>query len=437
MKHTVFISHATEDEALAVRICDQLESAGTPCWLASRNIGPGEIYPAAIMSAIETSKLMVVVLSEHSNRSAHVRSEVERAFNAGVQIIPFRIDEGELSPELLYFLSRVQRLDAWDPPMDRHLTRLTLVVKDRLAGVRLTGTGRPRNWRERLGARAWWAAGLLVVAAGAGIGIYVWMLPTTPPPESLVRVPRPPAPEVRTPVAPAPAPPAKPLPKTWVNPKCGETYVWIPAGRFQMGCSASDTECDDDEKPVHWVEIAKGFWLGRTEVTVKAFRAYALKAGLPAPKGEENFPVVHVGWAQAREYCKAVDGRLPTEAEWEYAARAGRPEATYDALPKIAWYKDNSDDRLHPVGQKQPNAFGLYDMLGNVFEWALDRYYNRYSEQEGDGEPQLPLAGNAYGVLRGGSWAHDRKAARVSNRFGAPPDLADSIAGFRCAGDAK
>jgi formylglycine-generating enzyme required for sulfatase activity len=366
---------------------------------------------------------LVVVLSEHSNRSAHVRSEVERAFNGGVQIVPFRIDEGELSPELQYFLSTVQWLDAWDGPMDRHLSRLTGVVKDYLAGVRPGGAGRRTNLRETLGPRAWWAAGLLLLVAGGGIAVYLWMRPT--------------APEVRAPLPPVPVPPVKSLPETWVNPKDGETYVWIPAGRFLMGCSASDTECDDDEKPAHWVMIAKGFWLGRTEVTVRAFSAYARKAGLPAPTGDENFPVVDVDWARAREYCKAVGGRLPTEAEWEYAARSGRPEATYDALPRIARYNENSGDHLHPVGQKQPNAYGLYDMLGNVFEWTLDRYYNRYYEQEGEGEPELPLAGNASGVLRGGSWAHDRKAARVSNRFGAPPDMAEPIAGFRCAADVK
>ena len=134
----------------------------------------------------------------------------------------------------------------------------------------------------------------------------------------------------------------------------------------------------DDEKPVHPVDIENGFWLGQTEVTIGSYRRFALKHNLEVPTGNDVFPVTGLTWAKAKEYCAAIRGRLPTEAEWEYSARAGDTHSYYGVVPNIAWYSDNSDDTVHPVGTKQPNAFGLYDMLGNVKEWVLDRYYKKY-----------------------------------------------------------
>jgi formylglycine-generating enzyme required for sulfatase activity len=151
-----------------------------------------------------------------------------------------------------------------------------------------------------------------------------------------------------------------------VNPKDGLTYVWIPPGKFHMGCSPGDAACGDDEKPAHEVTISKGFWLGQTSVTQ---RAYRLVAGQdPSAHKGDNLPVEHVDWNEAKAYCAAIGGRLPTEAEWEYAARAGSTGARYDNLDEIAWHTQNSGGQSHEVGQKLPNAFGLYDMLGNAWQ---------------------------------------------------------------------
>jgi len=202
-----------------------------------------------------------------------------------------------------------------------------------------------------------------------------------------------------------------------------------------MGCSAGDPDCDKDEGPSHAVEIRRGFWLARTEVVEPRFRAQAAgrKAAVAAPA--DALPATSVSWAAAKAYCKAMAGRLPTEAEWEYAARAGTTTRYYDSLQTTAWFSDNSDGAPHPVGMKTPNAFGLYDMLGNVSEWVLDRYYNAYDDTSDPTDVEQPLAGNASGVARGGSWLSEKDGVRVSRRLEMPPDAEEPHIGFRCAMD--
>ena len=224
--------------------------------------------------------------------------------------------------------------------------------------------------------------------------------PAAAPPTPVTN--EPPASSPLRPPAAATMAPVTPNAKT--NPRDGQTYVWIAAGSFVMGCSDGDPMCDDDEKPAHAVEITRGFWLARTEVTIAQFQKMT---SAPAESGDSpaTMPVTGVNWSEAKQYCGRVGGRLPTEAEWEYAARAGMKARYYGSPAAIAWFEDSSDGHAHPVATKAPNAFGLYDMLGNVGEWVLDRYYNAYDETSDPLQPDQPLAGNASAIARGGSWA--------------------------------
>jgi serine/threonine-protein kinase len=232
-------------------------------------------------------------------------------------------------------------------------------------------------------------------------------------------------------------------PESRVNPIDGLTYMWIPPGSFQMGCSPGDTECQDDEKPPHQVTITKGFWLGQTEVTVGAYKRFAMAVGKAMPPTpafnpawrNEQMPMVNVSWDNARAYCVWARGRLPTEAEWEYAARAGGTEVRYGSLDEVAWYHANSGRQTHPVGEKRANGFGLCDMLGNVWEWVNDWYDENYYRNSLSQDPPGPATGHGR-VLRGGSWRNGPSNVRLPKRYGnVPSSVGDDNYGFRCAGE--
>lgn len=218
--------------------------------------------------------------------------------------------------------------------------------------------------------------------------------------------------------------------QTAVNPADDLTYVWIPSGTFTMGCSPSDTECGSDEKPARQVAIGKGFWIGQTPVTQEAYQRVTGKS--PGYFKGAKFPAESMSWDEAQTYCQATGTRLPTEAEWEYAARAGTMASRYGDVDRIAWYGVNSGDKTHEVMQKQPNAWNLYDMLGNVWEWTADWYAARPDGSSND--PQGPASGKIR-VLRGGSWGNGPAFVRVSVRSGNEPENRSNVVGFRCAGN--
>ena len=201
------------------------------------------------------------------------------------------------------------------------------------------------------------------------------------------------------------------------NPKDELLYVRIPPGTFSMGCSRGDAECFTWEAAPHQVRVAKGFWIGQTEVTQQAY-SRVIGTNPSLYKGAD-LPVDQVSWFAARGYCEAVGMRLPTEVEWEYAARGGAAGARYGPLEDIAWFDPNSNDQTHPAALKKGNGFGLYDVLGNVWEWVQDRY---------EADPRKR-------ILRGGSFYNLARDLRISNRLWATPETAHRNMGVRCAGD--
>jgi len=234
-----------------------------------------------------------------------------------------------------------------------------------------------------------------------------------------------------------------------------ESMVYIPGGTFRMG-----SKFNKDELPKHMVTI-DGFYLDKYEVTVKQFREFCQASGYRMPKqpywNNETHPVVNVQWAGAAAYAKWKGKRLPTEAEWEYAARGGDRQLYYawgnvnparrrggniadEAIlaEKRNWkiWKGYNDGFVYtsPVGRFYPNQFGLYDMTGNVCEWTADWYQADYYKISPQNNPKGPAKGD-HKVLRSGAWNMGPRKVLTTKRFYFRPDVELNYVGFRCASD--
>ncbi len=203
------------------------------------------------------------------------------------------------------------------------------------------------------------------------------------------------------------------------NPQDGLEYVWIKPGTYFTGCDHDDKECIGWERPRHAIVIDKGYWMGETEVT---------QAGLRTDHGHEpkslqrSFAASRTGGLeQGLTYCTRTGMRLPTESEWEFGALGGSQQPRYGAVGTIAWYDANSADMTHDVGQKLPNPYGLFDMLGNVWEWVQD--ICEYDQNRR--------------IMKGGSFYNLQKDLRVSNREAPISNLRHRNVGFRCVGDIR
>jgi formylglycine-generating enzyme required for sulfatase activity len=224
--------------------------------------------------------------------------------------------------------------------------------------------------------------------------------------------------------------------------KTGMVLRWVPAGSFTMGSPTGEANRSDDETQ-HQVTLSKPFYCGKYEVTQAQYRA-VMGTNPSYFKGGNN-PVEKVRWNNAMDFCRKLSERtgknynLPTEAQWEYACRAGTTTAysmgnNADQLMNYAWYSSNSGTfgLHHPVGHKQPNAWGLYDMHGNVWEWCLSLYMP-YPYSETDGRNSLSDTTSAR-VLRGGSYGGAPPATvRCAYRYNQYANTHDRFIGFRCA----
>jgi len=229
--------------------------------------------------------------------------------------------------------------------------------------------------------------------------------------------------------------------------------VFIPAGEFLMG--SEDAEAQPDEQPVHQVFLP-AYYIDRYEVTNMQYQRFVLATGRPAPfvdrpwaepynwkgsaypEGKGNYPVVLVSWEDAQAYAGWIGKHLPTEAEWEKAARGGlaRKKFPYGDTLEMSNANYNKgflrEKEMKPVGSFEPSSAGLYDMAGNVWEWCRDWHEDTYYKISLQQDPQGPPEG-IYRVYRGGSWVNDINFLRCSQRGKNAPDSRSHLIGFRCA----
>jgi formylglycine-generating enzyme required for sulfatase activity len=217
-------------------------------------------------------------------------------------------------------------------------------------------------------------------------------------------------------------------------PDCAEMVI-IPAGSFDMGSNNGEVS----EKPVHRVTIAKPFAMGKTEVTQGQWKAVMGNNPSNFSNCGDACPVEQVSWNDVQGFLQKLNAktgkqyRLPSEAEWEYACSAGGKQeyCGSDYVDSIAWFSNNGGFTTHPSAKKQANAWGLYDMSGNVGEWVEDSYHDNYNGAPTDGSA-WPGDG-AIRVLRGGSWNYGPRGARVAYRGWFGPSFRSNRYGFRLA----
>ena len=257
------------------------------------------------------------------------------------------------------------------------------------------------------------------------------------------------------------------------SPKSIEGMVFIKGGTFRMGCTEEQIKCLDDQFPVHSVTL-DDFYIDETEVTVAEFEEFvkvtdyrtdAEKEGWSTiwigseetkhtscfwrndseckliAKGHYNYPVVHISWNDANAYAQWKGMRLPTEAEWEFAARGGNKTQKYmysgsNDLRKVGWYRMNSGDKIQATQQKKANELGLYDMSGGVWEWCSDWHSETYYSNSPKENPKGSTNGKSK-ILRGGSWYSDDYGCQIGFRNRTFPLNRNSYIGFRLAKSAK
>lgn len=409
MAHDVFISHSTKDQAAAAAVCSALQANGVRCWIAPRDIPAGASWTEAIVDAIAECRMVVLVFSENANASKMVAREVGLADDHGRPIAPIRIADVKPTKTLQFYLSSSHWLNAHTPPLERHLDQLVQSVRTTLGlGPQAIATAPAAT--ERAPAAATPEA-----------------RPVSPPP-------------VATPSVSARAAPPRPGPDRTFTNSLGMKFFRIEPGEFLMG-SPETEEGHEDNETQHKVKITKPYFLAATPVTQAQWAA--LMGSNPSRFNGDDRPVEAVSWDEATQFCQTVSDkegkryRLPTEAEWEYACRAGATGRFYTgdgerALAEAGWYSGNSSCQTQPIARKTPNAWGLYDMLGNVWEWCFDRFGAYPSQPVTD--PEGPREGSLR-VLRGGSWNYDRGICRAAYRCWRSPGCRDGDVGFRLALD--
>jgi formylglycine-generating enzyme required for sulfatase activity len=392
----IFLSYASEDRMRVRLLVEGLIRQGWSVFW-DRHLPGGRTWQEVLEAELKAACALVVVWSENSIKRKWVMEEVHAGIRQRLPIFPVLIDA--VLPPLEFRSKQTVNLSAWDGATNSFAFQ-TLV----------------KNIRKILGQPARLKA----------------LKPTT----QETCEPEPAAPKL----AEGQPEPEPRVIKELTN-SLGMQFVLIPAGAFSMG-TGIEAEGDEDEHPQRQVTLSQPFYLQTTPVTQGQWQR--LRGENPSFFHEcgEDCPVENVSWNDAQEFIKKLNQmektdqyRLPTEAQWEYACRAGSAWSfcfgdDEAELGKYAWYEGNSQKSPHPVGRLKPNARGLYDMHGNVYEWCQDWYGEYHPGPVTD--PKGPSSGK-YRVLRGGSWDGDAGDLRSAYRLRFHPGYRYGHVGFRVA----
>jgi formylglycine-generating enzyme required for sulfatase activity len=458
MAHDVFISHSARDKPYADAVCAKLESRNIRCWIAPRDIRPGMTWAGAIIEAVDGARVMLLLFSSHANSSSQITREVEYAVQKQIVIVPVKVEDVIPTGDFAYFLATPHWLDAIAPPFEQHLDRIADSVKFWLEPihtgaattkvqptepVRNPASAPPASTLTAAARKPKWIVPAIVVLTIALVSTAAFFGA-----RHYLAQPRGSVLDERTSQALDREHAAKQSAGRIFR-DCADCpqMVEIPAGSFTMGSPSSEAGHDSDEEPLHLVTIGYSFAVSRYPVTRDEYGRFARENHAsdewqnPSFPQTEQDPVVQVSWNDANAYAawlskKTGHGyRLLSEAEYEYAERAGTSTAYWwgDTDADLCRYAIGGPCNHHgtvPVGSYPANAFGLYDMAGNAWEWTADCSNKSYAGAPNDGA--VWKSGNCdQPVQRGGSW-HSR-SLRSANRSRDSKEIRSDHDGFRVA----
>ena len=427
MPHDVFISYANNDKTIADAVCAKLEEKKIRCWISPRDILVGANFDESIIKSIELSKILVLIWSASANSSIHVMNEINQAFDKGIIIIPFRIEDVQPTPAMRYYFGRTHWLDAITPPLEKHIIKLVDTIQINLGRQNEPAQPTIDNGRKHfnlLYTSFHKKIGLFILACIILLllimGFYKYILPNLKYSRNSEKS------------------------SVLVSEKDGMILQYVPAGSFYMGSSLLDTHANEDEFPQHSVYL-DSFWIDRNEVTNEQYRL-CVNDGICDEPGNayyysdtvfNPYPITFVNWFDAQQYCQWAGRRLPTEAEWEKAARGteGQLYPWGNDPPNDNLYNHHNADTMSGSFPLGASPYGVLDMAGNVWEWTSDWYQSDYYKKSNNAEnPTGPDEG--YGKVRkGGAWGIETSYLRAAVRgWNNPNDKLRNL-GFRCVKD--
>lgn len=390
-----FVSYSHQDSETVFLELTRLHELGINIWY-DEGIDPGNEWPEEIANALAECAIFIVFISPRAVDSKNVRNEINFAINRNKPFVAIHIEETMLPAGLELRMGDTQAIMKYRMPEESYFRKVEKVLKLHFD----------------------------------------------------------PSPEIN-PFSPlAPEKKINPIPKLdfpepeqiWFVPGVGISLLPISAGEFMMGSPPHEIGRDMDET-LHRVSLSTPFWIGKYPVTQKNYEYITGKKPSRFSCLNEETPIENITWLEAVEFCRLLtlteknaqriptgyEYRLPTEAEWEYSCRAGTSTSFYfgndeTGIDDFAWHKLNSGGTPHPVGQKKPNAWGLYDMQGNVREWCYDNY-SMY--QQSPTTDPISLTEDKLRITRGGSWNRSPDRCRSARRNANYETKKDNSLGFR------